>query len=284
MPFILDSPRTFLMPWGRYPFLLLRLRDFLGRYFILFLFFIAACWFNEALSLGFASLLPVLIEPLAEMSTVKLAFQCARNPNAAAVWQEFIARVQGQLRQWALQALRTFQQKEIAHYREAVDDIVQEVYVRLVQNDCQGLRAFNGKSEDELFGYLKRIAHNVALNRMRQNAAQKRPRLAHSLDELTDSPSESHSHRSQPRFVAQALDEEIRIYELHEHLNHYLDVVLRGPQKHRDKMLFQLFHYEGLTIEELEKLPGLSLSRHAIEVAINRVSRRLAKHIKQIKQ
>ena len=272
------------MPLGNYPLLLLHLRTFLGRYFLLFLFFIATYCFNDALSFGLASLLPVLTEPLAEMSTVKLALQCACNPDAPAFWQEFIARVQRPLRLWALQALRTFQQKEIAHYREAVDDIVQEVYIRLVKNDCQGLHAFNGNSEDELFGYLKRITHNVALNQMRQNAAQKRPRLAHSLDELTDNPSEGHSHRSQPRFVAHALDEEIRIYELHEHLNHYLDVVLRGPQKHRDKMLFQLFHYEGLTIEELEKLPGLSLSHHAIEVAINRVSRRLAKHIKQIKQ
>ena len=121
------------MPLGNYPLLLLHLRTFLGRYFLLFLFFIATYWFNDALSFGLASLLPVLTEPLAEMSTVKLALQCACNPDAPAFWQEFIARVQRPLRLWALQALRTFQQKEIAHYREAVDDIVQEVYSALVR-------------------------------------------------------------------------------------------------------------------------------------------------------
>ncbi len=271
------------MPLGRYSLFCMRFGAFCGRYSFLFLF-LACAWFaNEVFAPILASLLPVLTEPLPKMSTLKLAQYCARNSEAGFAWEEFIGRIQGQLRTWALQALRTFRQKEIAHFREAVDDIVQEVYVRLVQNDCQALHAFKGNTEDALFGYLKRITHNVALNRARQNAAQKRPRLAHSLDEEFENQSDNRSPHFPPKFVAQALDEETHIYELQDHINHYLEVVLRGPQKHRDKMLFQLFYYDGLAIEELAKLPGLNLSHHAIEVAINRVCHRLAKHLNQLK-
>lgn len=270
------------MPLGRNSLVCMRILTFLGRYSFL-LFFLSFAWFgSEAFGPVFASLLPVLMESVAEMRTLKLVRFCAHNSDATPAWDELIRRIQEQLRTWAVQALRMFHQKEIAHFREAVADVVQEVYVRLVQNDCQALQAFKGSTEDEFFGYLKRITHNVALNRARQNAAQKRPRLTHSLDEELENHSDGRAAHFPPKFVAQALAEETHIYELQEHINHYLDVVLRGPQKHRDKMLFQLFYYDGLTIEELAKLPGLNLRPHAIEVAINRVCHRLAKHLKQI--
>ncbi len=255
----------------------------LGGRFPLPLLLLVLVWFGcDAPAAVFAGLLPAITQTFAELSNLKLLQLCAQHPERAGLWQEFTRRFQAQLRAWALQALRTFEQKEIAHYREAVDDVVQDVYLRLVQYDCHALHAFKGNTDDEWFGYLRTITHNVALNRIRQNTAQKRPRLTHSLDEGFDDAAEGHASRPHPKFVAQATDEATQVYELHEHINYYLDAVLRGPQKHRDKMLFQLCYFEGLSLEEIEKTPGLNLSRHALEVAINRVCHRLAKHAKQL--
>lgn len=231
----------------------------------------------------FAGLLPVMPQACHEWSHLKLLQECALHPKDEVLWAEFTRRFDEPLRGWALQALRRFEQKEIAHYREAVLDMVQDVYLKLVQDEAQALRAFKGKTDDEVFGYLRTITQHAVLNRMRFNAAQKRPRLTHSLDAESDESNDNRSSRAHPKLVAQALDETTNLYELHEHLDYYLDTLLRGPQKHRDKMLFQLCYYDGLSIEEIEKLPGLKLSRHAIEVALNRVRHRLARYAKHLK-
>lgn len=257
-------------------------RALVARSSWLFLLLLCSAFWSETALLVCAGLLPVMAQVCHEWSPLKLLQECAQHPQDEARWAEFKRRFHEHLRGWALQALRRFEQKEIAHYREAVEDMVQNVYVRLVQNQAQALRAVKGRTDEEIFGYLRTITQHVVLNHLRRNAAQKRPRLAYSLDEETAEGHESRGARAHPKFVAQALDEAAHLFELRECLDYYLDALLRGPKKHRDIMLFQLHYYDGLSIEELAEFPGLKLSRHTIEVALNRVRHRLAQYAKHL--
>lgn len=218
----------------------------------------------------------------AELSHVILVRQCAKHPERAELWQEFQRRFLAPLRGWALQALRRYDPKEIAHYREAVDDLVQEVCVRLVQNDFFALREFRGNTEEALFAYLRIITQRMALNRLREIRAQKRPQLARSLDEDLDDGSDGSSTHAHHKINAPSEDEHERLHDLQEQINYYLDLVLRGPRKHRDKLLFQLYHFDGVSAEEIANLPGIHMKPHAVEVAVNRVCHRLSKYARQI--
>lgn len=219
---------------------------------------------------------------VAEMSNVMLVRQCAKHTEREELWQEFLRRFLEHLRRWALQALRRYDQKEIAHYREAVNDLVQEVCLRLVQNDCHALHEFRGSTDDALNGYLRVITQHVALNRVREGRAQKRPQLTRSLDQDRDEGSGDFTAAVQRKLITHSDNERARLRDLQEQINYYLDVVLRGPQKHRDKLLFQLYHFDGLSAEEIAAVPGIGMKPHAVEVAVNRVCHRLTKHARQI--
>ncbi len=232
----------------------------------------------------FIGLLLAITQSYPESSNLVLVRQCMEQPQREMLWQEFIRRFHGHLRAWALQALRTYQQKQIAHYREALDDVVQEVYVRLVQHDCHALRAFKGETEEALFGYLRVITRHVALNRVRENSAKKRPYVTESLDaNFNERQHDGRSRHQSTPTAAQASNEELGLLELQDQINHLLDKVLHGPQKYRDKMLFQLCYFDGFTAEEIAEMPAINMNPHAVEVAINRVRHRLSKYSKQLK-
>lgn len=217
----------------------------------------------------------------ADLSNVMLVRQCAEFSSRQELWQEFQRRFLGDLRRWALQAVRKYALKEIAHYREAVDDLVQEVFLRLLHNDYQALREFRGNTDEALGAYLRVITQHMALNRLREGRAQKRPQFARSLDENPNDGSgdfTSHAYRE----TAVSDDEHERLHDLQEHLNYYLDLVLRGPQKHRDKLLFQLCFFDGMSAEEIANMPSIDMKPHAVEMAIHRVCKRLAKYSRQI--
>lgn len=248
------------------------------------LFFLGVVWYGCAGHATFPSwILFAITQAYPEFSNLVLVRQCAQYPEREALWQEFMRRFQEHLRAWALQALGTYDSKQTVHYREAVDDVVQDVYLKLLQNACQALRAFKGETEDALFGYLRVITHHVALNRLRKSRAQKRPQITSSLDDDRASGTDDSAFRIHPKFIAQTTDDDNLLSELQEQINYCLNAVLRGPRKQRDKMLFQLRYFEGLSAEEIAKLPGLNMRPHAIEVAINRVCHRLAKYAKQLK-
>lgn len=235
---------------------------------------LAWCWQENAW------LLLAIAHNYPELSNLVLLRQCVEHPERETLWQEFMRRFHEHLRAWALQASRSYQQKQILHYREGVDDVVQEVYLRLVQNNCHALRAFKGETEEALFGYLRVITHHVALNRVRENRAKKRPHVTESLDADFHKGQEGRSAHKHAEAIA---DEPLGLLELQDQLTYWLDKVLHGPQKCRDKMLFQLFYFDGLSAEQIARMPAINMNAHAVEVAVNRVCHRLAKYAKEFK-
>lgn len=86
-------------------------------------------------------------------------------------WDLFVRRYGSWLRRRCWYVL---QQGGGQVYTDEVDELVQEVYCRLLENGRCQLRCFRGDSEKALLAYLARVARHVVLDHLRYRFAAKR--------------------------------------------------------------------------------------------------------------
>lgn len=69
--------------------------------------------------------------------------------------------------------------------RDLLDEVIQETYVRLLQNDRRVLRGCRGRSETTIRSYLRRVARSTLIDWLRARRALKRgPAIELSIDAL----------------------------------------------------------------------------------------------------
>ena len=106
--------------------------------------------------------------PSAELFRVCAAGNCER------AWREFVARFHARLVTAVRRALlRQGDARHIGGHSERVEDLVQEVYCRLL-GDGGRRRGFRGESEGQLVTYLQRVAVSVVVDARREALAAKR--------------------------------------------------------------------------------------------------------------
>jgi len=223
-----------------------------------------------------------LVASFAELGHSQLVARCAAKPNDQALWREFMRRFQQYILFCVIRSLRVYRQKFIGHYAEIAEDIAQEVHFRLLQKDCRALKAFEGETDESFYSYLSVISERVTLNWLRRGEAKKRPQLVVALVAGSEN-GVSHLPSHESSQPTETTDDEVRMSELYEQIDYYLDLVLHGKHRHRDKVFFQLHYYYGLEPEEIAKLEGINMSPHAVEVAISRARQRLLKYARNFR-
>lgn len=108
--------------------------------------------------------------PAVPIST--LVVRCAHAAPDADDWSRLVERLTPPLRGTVAFVL---QLRSGRSRSDLVDDLVQEVWCRLLAGDRRALRDFRGGSEHEATAYLRRIATGIVLDRLRRDAADKRP-------------------------------------------------------------------------------------------------------------
>lgn len=217
-----------------------------------------------------------------EISNPDLIRRCASSPDDSTLWQEFIRRFDDFLRRTAVRLLGSPVVPAPARLVALVEDIVQDVYVRLLHDDCRALLQFRGENEEAIFPYLHSITATVILNHFRATRAKKRPRVERSLNASIAWAEEDFRPLSavipDPRTLS---EEEIRLAELRDEINYLLDRILHGPNKSRDKLIFQLFHFDGLSPEEIAQISAIDMNPHGIEVVLSRIRQKLERFAEQ---
>src|SRR5262245_18235899 len=99
-------------------------------------------------------------------SAADLVRECGEKLTDRALWNEFQERFRGLIFLYLIRALR-FRglQTEI---EGVVQDLAQEVYVRLVQHDGRILRSFRGATEFSVMAFLAKISSSVVHDYLRQ--------------------------------------------------------------------------------------------------------------------
>lgn len=205
--------------------------------------------------------------------------RCQERPPDEAAWQEFVRRYHSVI---TANVANSFHLKAGAEFerqpqfaQNSIDDLVQTVYFRLIEDDCRVLKAFRGELENSLPAYLTMISRNVVKDHFRGIKASKRPKISFSLDELLETGGDggllkglSSDIDGKPSGTAAA---EITIEEI--------DVLLKKSLTRRDRdrniLIFKLRYCDGLTLEEIRNALGLEMSTKGIASILSRVTARI---------
>ena len=207
------------------------------------------------------------IKDLANNELVKL---CAQHLNNRSAWMEFYARFDERI--WLVTYRECKQKRIIEHsvpFRQIVPDLVQDVYVRLVENNCKALRDFIGASENSIYTYIGIIAKNVVRNYLIKMGAQKRPAIDKSIDDI-QSISKNWISKDKLNIVLNDREEDLK-----EQIEVILDRQLKGRDKERNKLIFKLYMYEGFSPEEIALQKKFSLSAKRIGNIISEIKKEL---------
>lgn len=100
----------------------------------------------------------------------RLLDQCIET-NDERAWEELLERFRSRLLSAIRRGLGRIGASQDA---ERIEDLLQEVYCRLLDRDRWALKACRGRSEGEIAAYLMRLAENVVLDELRREVALKR--------------------------------------------------------------------------------------------------------------
>ena len=194
----------------------------------------------------------------------ELARACAHSADTAE-WGEFLGRCAPVAALVAARVARIWQGTASS---AVVDDIVQEVFVKLCEQERRILREFKPKGGDSFLALLRVITASVANDYFRRQYSEKRGGkvVTMLLDEEPSSMVAAHNDQDAQRAVLfNELDRKLRSAS--------------GATAERDRALFWLYYLQGLTADEIASLPGSELSAKGVESALRRVTAWLRKEL-----
>jgi RNA polymerase sigma-70 factor (ECF subfamily) len=188
-----------------------------------------------------------------------LAKACAHSASAGE-WEEFLRRASPLVQVTAMRAARMWMSSPSP---ATVDDIVQEVFVRLCEQERRILREFEPRGEDSFFGLLRTVSVSVANDYFRRLYSVKRGGKVVTMPLLDETSGSTSAGAQEPARMHQSA------------LFAQLDRKLRSaPEtiRDRDRALFWLYYRQGLTAGEIAALPSAGLTAKGVESALRRVT------------
>jgi DNA-directed RNA polymerase specialized sigma24 family protein len=197
------------------------------------------------------------------LSNLDLFRHCAQHLGDEACWDEFLRRYQRLIVRSVSCAYRRFMHGEYAPpWRTS--ELAQEVYLRLLKDDCALLRRFQGVTENSAEAYLAQVALNTAGDVLRREAAMKRQGEVASIDETPE------LEVAGPRIQKFSLPAALAEREL-------IRILARtGGEWQRDTLIFLLHLQLGLTVKEIVRTNLFALQPTTVFGILVRVRSRLA--------
>lgn len=200
------------------------------------------------------------------LSPDELVKACAGSKDPA-IWREFIRRFQPVIATAVLRTANRFSKQT----RQTLDDLVQDTYLKLCDDDCRLLRSFESRHPDAIFGFLKVVAGNVANDHFKSALAEKRG--AGVTEAVPDTaalfpvaPPSSSSTSMDRRILLRQIDDA-------------LTVGAAGPDLERNRIIFWLYYRDGLSASAIASLPYIKLTTKGVESILLRLTRMIRSHM-----
>lgn len=215
------------------------------------------------------------------VSGVDLLRWCAEDPNDSAAWHEFLRRYQSAIRLFVLRASRSKVasnysglSQEPASRREDEDDLVQNVFLKLISNDCVLLKRFKGETEDSVYRYLSVISSSVVTDYYKY---LRRARRAHRRAYFRNT-NEIVSPRLNIHEENQKTERMILVNDLINIVEDLLRQKITRPEiRTRYLSVFKLHILNGLSLTEIRQHSGIKTSR----VGIYKMAQRIVRDLRQ---
>jgi RNA polymerase sigma-70 factor (ECF subfamily) len=204
----------------------------------------------------------------ANLSSTELVQTCAACTNDELAWAEFIRRFQVVIAAAVLRTARHWCEPS----RSQLDDLVQDTYLKLCENDCRLLRTFKPRQEDSIYGFLKVVAANVVHDHFKAALATKRG--ASQTEAIVD----TEPVRGAP---AKATIDSFDIVS-HDLQIDRIDKILTqgtsGKDAERNRTIFWLRHRQGLTASEIATIRSFGLTTEGVESVLIRQTNMICLH------
>ncbi len=194
------------------------------------------------------------------------------------VWEEFVSRFQKRIRLVVLRSFQTEAERnaglDTGSPRDAVLDLTQEVFVKLLESDRRALTRFRARSEHSIHTYLHTIAVNLVRDHFKKLRAQKTPKAAASLSNLVQHELDSDGPSYDQALVSDGPGPEryVASQELRDRMGATIERA--SPQASsgaRDRLIFRMYFVEGLTVGEIAAIPLVGLTESGVEKCIRRI-------------
>jgi RNA polymerase sigma factor (sigma-70 family) len=197
------------------------------------------------------------------------------------LWKEFVTRFRPRVR---LTVLRSFQTEAARNPNvdpgapfDVVDDLTQEVFVRLLEGERRALSRFQGRTDLSAHTYLGVIAVNLVRDHFKTLRAHRAPKSTESLPVLPDATGDDASY-AQTILGGTGPERYVASTELRDKMRSIVDRLSPdGRTSARDRLVFQLYFIEGLTVGEIAADRSVQLSASGVEKCLRRMRDALKK-------
>ncbi|MCI0490029.1 MAG: AAA family ATPase [Blastocatellia bacterium] len=217
--------------------------------------------------------------PASRWSITELLSRCSSRPLDEVAWQEFVRRYHSTIRANVLKTYYSKAKKEMDRkpqfLEDMIEDLVQTVYIKLIENQSAALNHFVGKHDNSIYQYLGIISINVVRDYFREVMAKKRPKVSFSLDQLLEISGDSPLLGEAISDIDGSPLDEGGAYFTVEDVESALRKVVSSKNRDRDIAIFKMRYYEGLTLDEISEAIGPNMSAVSVGSVLNRIVKRL---------
>jgi RNA polymerase sigma-70 factor (ECF subfamily) len=200
-----------------------------------------------------------------DLSSSELVRACAGSKDEEA-WTEFIRRFHGVIAAAVLRTARHWGEPT----RFQLDDLIQDTYLKLCDDDSRLLRSFRPRCEDSIYGFLKKVAANVVHDRFKSVLAAKRGvAQTEAIMDMQIDP------RTADQGSFDAVSKRLQI----EQVDMILMRVTAGKDQERKRTIFWLRHRQGFTAREIAAIPSVGLTTEGVESMLMRLADMIRGHI-----
>ncbi len=215
-----------------------------------------------------------MITDFSKFDNNSLIQYCIQNKDSAPAWNEFVSRYDKTIKvNVKRECIRKHIEKSELNFEDVFEDLVQDVYVKLVANEFRALRSFRGQNDNSIHAYLTMIAMNCVRNY--HTRTKRKSNLP-----VTDSIFAPLGRFGNKEFfyiidVAQSfscdLQNELQVQQLKEEIELILEKAVSEKSQSRDKLLFKLSVFYGFTAKEIAEQKQFDLSAKRIGNIVTRL-------------
>lgn len=214
-------------------------------------------------------MLTKFVKELSDNELIKKCFERSENWNQ--FWGEFERRFGRYILGLIISELKKYWSSFYLHnFKEAVQEIQQEVYATLLKNGGKALRQFRGERPESFHAYLKIISVNQTKNFI--NSELKRRRRNTNTVSHTD----EYSTYDIPIY-SNNTNEDLQEEFAKEHIIQTLRAHYPSRNLKRDLMMFRLYFFEGLSSKQIAQTFKIGLTVSGVETVVSRMKIALEK-------
>ncbi len=210
------------------------------------------------------------------LTVAELLKLCSQRPPDEVAWEEFVRRYNTTIRAHVVKTFHKKAREELDRKpqfpEDTIEDLVQAVYMRLVEDQNRALARIEGEYENSIFQYLGMISINVVRDNFREAKAKKRPKITYSIDDLAEKGGNIVKIEHITTHISGRPTTESSCGYSLEEIERVLRKSVSNRHRDRDITIFKLRYYEGLTLEEIKQALQLDLSPISVGSILNRIT------------